>query len=379
MRGLFGDFSTMPLKDVVSYLGEKQASGVLSLESGEVRKKVVVREGQVINASSNQPREYLGQFLINLGHITEEQFNRAYETQKETRIFLGKILVMTGSVNEETVRNALSLKMRETLLHAFHWTEGTFGFQVDAVPELPDGMEVGVDLLDIHREGEFRQTAWQAIRGAFPSGEVRLSLNEARLPAPAAPGSLDERLFGLIRDGQTIDDIILALHATDFFLYQRLYALYRLEAVTALEQEAPAEAATPPPIVGSETGPSEVMAHAELFLAQGNAVDAEALARRAHEMIPTQATEALLKKAEAALREQLHRELMVPRPVPTLQVPQARLKTMNLTAPERYLLSRVDGQRDLPSIVQVSPLAELDALKLFQRLAEAGLVQLQPR
>jgi hypothetical protein len=33
----------------------------------------------------------------------------------------------------------------------------------------------------------------------------------------------------------------------------------------------------------------------------------------------------------------------------------------------------------LPSIVQVSPLAELDALKLFQRLAEAGLVQLQPR
>src|SRR5687768_4341267 len=128
MRGLHGDFSTMPLKDLVVYLGNKRASGELKLERGSVKKSASLLDGQVINASSNQPREYLGQFLINLGHIGEEQFNKAYETQKETKIFLGRILVMIGAVSEQVVRTTLSLKFRETLLEAFLWSEGTFAF-----------------------------------------------------------------------------------------------------------------------------------------------------------------------------------------------------------------------------------------------------------
>src|SRR4051812_8182763 len=112
MKGLYGDFGTMPLNDLVVYLGNRSATGLLSLEQGAIRKQVVIVDGHVVNASSNEPREYLGQFLINLGQITEEQFHRAYETQRETRIFLGRILVMTGAVTEDQVSNAISLKVR---------------------------------------------------------------------------------------------------------------------------------------------------------------------------------------------------------------------------------------------------------------------------
>ena len=48
-----------------------------------------------------------------------------------------------------------------------------------------------------------------------------------------------------------------------------------------------------------------------------------------------------------------------------------------LTAPERYLLSRVEGKRDLPSLINVSPLRELEALAHFQRFVEMGLVALK--
>src|SRR6476469_7733592 len=122
-RGLYGDFETMPLKDLVVYLGNKKVTGALELSRGRLKKSAVIRNGHVITASSNEPREYLGQFLINMGHITEEQFEKAYRTQKETSIFLGKILVMTGQVSEPVVRNALSLKVRETLLEPFNWEE----------------------------------------------------------------------------------------------------------------------------------------------------------------------------------------------------------------------------------------------------------------
>src|SRR5438309_6436027 len=139
VRGLFGDFGTMPLKDLVVYLGNKRATGTLILERGGVRKTVAIKKGLAINASSNSPREYLGQFLINMGHITEDQFNKAYQTQKETKIFLGKILVMIGLVSEDVVKNALSMKIRETLLEAFNWAEGTFNFDSTDAPEAPDG------------------------------------------------------------------------------------------------------------------------------------------------------------------------------------------------------------------------------------------------
>src|SRR5260370_7065279 len=116
MRGLSGDSSTMPLRDVVLYLGNTRASGHLNLERDQLRKRIQIQSGLVVNASSNQPREYLGQILINLGHITEDQFNKAFQTQKQTKLFRGKILSMIGLDSQEVVLTALTLKVRETPL-----------------------------------------------------------------------------------------------------------------------------------------------------------------------------------------------------------------------------------------------------------------------
>jgi hypothetical protein len=87
----------------------------------------------------------------------------------------------------------------------------------------------------------------------------------------------------------------------------------------------------------------------------------------------------LLKQAEMGLQESLRRVLMDPPQVPTLLVPHAKLKTMPLSAPERYLLSRIDGKRDVAAIVHVSPLHELEALKYFQSFLDSGFVKLTPR
>lgn len=384
MRGLSGDFSTMPLKDLVVYLGNRRVTGTLKVERGDVRKHLELRDGHVVSASSNQPREFFGQFLITMGHLTEDQLEKAFATQAQTRVFLGKILVMTGLVPEATVRSALSHKFREMVLDAFHWSDGQFTFEaLDTAPEVP-GLDVRVDLMDIHREGEFRETAWQAIRAVFPSGGVRLSVDERKLPE-RKPGSMDERIVQLIKDGLSIDGIALALHATDFFLYQRLYALYRLDAVKVSEAELEPETAVvveeeeDAGVIGSESSSDEVLQAAQLFLDAGNVRDAEALARRAHEMSATPRSAELLKTAQARLLTELRRELTEPPRVPALLVAPAHLKTLQLSAPERYLLSRIDGRRDVAAIVQVSPLQELDALKFFQGFVDRGLVKLAPR
>ena len=379
MRGLSGDFGTMPLKDLVVFLGNRRASGTLSLHQGGVHTTITLHEGFVVNASSNQPREYVGQFLLNMGHITEEQFNKAYETQQETRIFLGKILAMIGLVTEEQVGEALKIKFRETLLAALEWTEGEFGFTPQDEGAPLTGVEQQVDLLDIAREAEFRDTAWQAIRAAFPAGDLRLEVHRENLPEIPKPGSLDDRLATMIDDGLTIDEMVLALHAIDFIVYQRLYALYRLDAVRV---RAPDEVVAPKKLLvpsAAEPTPEEIANTADLMLDAGNFRDAADLARRAFELSNKPAHKALLDRANQAYLDELKRELLATDCVPALNVAQADLKRMPLTAPQKYLLSRIDGARSLKAIVQVSPIPEMEALKAFREFVESNLVRLDKK
>jgi hypothetical protein len=113
-----------------------------------------------------------------------------------------------------------------------------------------------------------------------------------------------------------------------------------------------------------------------MFLEAGNLGDAESLARRAYELVPTPEMADLLRRCEKALGDQLRQRFLASSEVPSLLVPPSKLKTMSLSAPEKYLLSRIDGTRDVLSIISVSPLQELEALKLFQRFLDSELVKL---
>ncbi|WP_434389488.1 DUF4388 domain-containing protein [Melittangium boletus] len=389
MRGLSGDFSTMPLKDLVAYLGNRRVTGTLRVLRAGVRKLLLVREGQVLSASSNQPREYLGQFLMHMGHLSEEDFQRAHARQREAQVPLGQMLVAAGTVSEQTVRGTLQLKFREGLLEMFRWEEGEFSFDAGAVAEV-EGIEARVDLLDIHREGEFRETAWQAIKAVFPSGAAYLEVDEGRLAEPPRPGTLDAALVARVREGLSIDELVRVLHASDFLVYQRLYALHRQEALRVVNTPPPGRSppAAQEPLVAvpsmevelsDELTTEELIQSARSALENGDFQQGEALARRAHERAATSETEALLHSAEAVLLGVLRRRMLDTPQVPSLRVTAAQLKTTPLTSPERYLLSRIDGKRDVRDILGMSPLHELDALRYFQSFVDMGLVRLTPR
>jgi hypothetical protein len=373
MRGLHGDLRTMSLSDLVVYLGNRRVSGTLTLENGHAHKELLLEDGAVRSASSNLPREYLGQFLINLGMITEDQFHKAYETQRETKVPMGRILILIGLVTAESLRHALAIKFRETLLSAYDWDDGSFSFDPDRVEGAAEAVQNPIELLAIHNEGALRKATWNAIRGTFPRGDVQLEIVPENFAEPPRPGSLDQRLVTLAQEGLTIDELVLALHATDFLLYHRLIAFAQLGAIRVL----PPKAAPPKNRrVGNESPAAETAAHARRFLEGGRLREAEALARRAYEQQNSPENSALLLQCEAPLLVQLRQELMEGNYVPKLTISPIELKTTDLAAPERYLLSRVDGTRSLRAIVQVSPLREIDALKYFQDFVLRGLVQL---
>ena len=330
MRGLTGTFALMPLQELVDFLARRKASGTLICERGTVRKTLHLVGGVAVDAASNDPREYLGQLLMNFGHLTEEQLVKAFETQVETRIRLGKVLTMVGIVAPEVIRDTLAIKIRETLLDAYAWDSGVFHVD-DAPGPTPDDLAAQVPLAEIAREAEFRATAWQAFRAKFPTGTASLVVDEASVPRDLPPGSVDARLLQLARDGKTIDEVGLALHATDFHLYQRLYALHQKGVLASAVPELES-----PSVPTPEEDPVQALADAT----------------------------------------RLRAELLDPPRTPRLRVNIHEVRLMRLSAAEKYLLGRCDGTRDLRQIVQLAPLAEIEVLKAVKKFVDRRIVEL---
>ncbi len=372
MRGLMGSFAVLPLPELLELLGRRGVAGSLTCERGTVRKTIHVAGGAAVGAASNDPREYLGQLLINFGHLNEEQLQKAFQTQEETKIRLGKVLTMVGLVSAETVKEALAIKIRETILDVFLWDSGVFYFD-DAPPAAVDELDTSVALADVVREAEFRATAWNAFRGEFPTGAATLVVDEARVPADKGPATVDGRLLALARDGKTIDEIGLALHATDFHLYQRLYALARQGLVRAAPEDVDLTDHLEEAV---EAG--DLVARARALLVEGRAEEAELVAARAVELAPGgEAARAVLAEAETSLGDRLRAELLAAPRVPVALVRAADVAALPLSSADKYLVSRCDGRRTVRQLVQIAPLKELEVLKTLRRLVGAELVRLE--
>lgn len=381
MLGLHGDFGTMPLKHLVLYLGEHGATGTIRLDRDDVHKALTLRAGSVVNASSNIAREYLGQFLINLGYISEEQFNSAYETQLQTRIFMGRILVMIGLVSEEVVRTVLATKFRETLLDCYTWTQGFFHFEASVVPAAQDGISVEVPLHQIDRESAFREQAWEQFRKTFPSRKCSLELRRENLVEPPRPGSLDEKLLNGIEAGQTLEELVLSTHASDFFFFQRLFAMHKLGAVAVRPPAAaPSTEEIGPPVSSSSSrgrSVDDLVQAANASLAQHHFRSAFASATAAAAAAPSDAHRDLVKQIETGWHEHLKREYLQRVMRPQALLSSEDLKRLPLSAAERYLLSRIDGSRTVAAIVRIAPLREFESLAIFERFIGAGWIRLE--
>jgi hypothetical protein len=83
-----------------------------------------------------------------------------------------------------------------------------------------------------------------------------------------------------------------------------------------------------------------------------------------------------LEKAEKALTEQLRAELMVEDRIPRLLIDNPDDPKHQWTPSERYLVSRIDGVRNLKSIIMVSPIKEVEALRSLRSLQKRSIIEL---
>ena len=84
-----------------------------------------------------------------------------------------------------------------------------------------------------------------------------------------------------------------------------------------------------------------------------------------------------IERAEKALCQEYYQSIMLPGKIPYFLVPETSLIRYNLTHEEGFVASRINGTWDVKSIVILSPLRELEILRILENLLKMELIALK--
>jgi len=381
---LSGNLRTMLPGDLLQWLSLGQKTGTLVISNQRVEKKIFFRNGRVISSASNDPREYLGQFLMSHGYLSEPELKKAMEVQQQSGILLGKILVMIDVINEPDLVRFMRLKAEEEIYDIFLWNDGDFYFVDDELPQM-EMIPLQVDVTGIIMEGTRRVDEWARIREIVPNEAViPLLLREVDYTDLE---EVEEPIVRAIDGKRTIAELVLESRSSAFTVSSTVSALVRhgfaklvdpstqkLKKVT----EEQAAAVLSPAEFNEDDEILSLLSGAQNALRSRDYEKTQRLLRAAQNLDPNHPKiRTAIKGAETVILGELRNQGLLESKVPKVSKPLEEITQMNFSPNEGFILSRINGQWDIGSLIKISPIRETDAMLIFHRLWRDGIIALE--
>lgn len=366
---LSGRLNTMDLPEVLQWVTIGRKTGLLAFVKDQTKVQIFLQDGKIISSRSNDPTKQLGQFLLFQGKVTEAQLKKAFELHMQSpRVMLGRILVQENMVSQEDVERALAMRTEEVIYDLFLWEDGYFHFSSGQY-NLNDLILIKVDINALLFEGIRRKDEWARIRSVFPNNDVILSLKADADLKNVDLTAMQKKLLYLLTLGKPVSEIVLELHGSEFLVNYELFQLYErnlIEIKTA-----------PPPVVEPES-PAKLFSRG-LELMQNRQYEAAISAfQQVIRLDPQNAwASEQIEQAEKALCQEYYRTRLPAAKIPYFLVPESSLTRHALTHQEGFVASRINGTWDVKSIVMLSPLREIEILKVLDKLLKMDLIALK--
>jgi len=155
-----GSLKEASLPDVLQLLALGQKTGCLSIADRSNFGYIYFDKGRICYASIVNRRDRLGDILVKHQKITSNQLDAAIHRQsKERDKKLGEILVGMGVISQEDLERYMRVQIEESVYYLFTWTQGTFNFESEVRPERQDFL-VNINPESLLLEGARRVDEW---------------------------------------------------------------------------------------------------------------------------------------------------------------------------------------------------------------------------
>jgi hypothetical protein len=367
--GLKGNLRTMDLPEILQWISVGRKTGTLHLERGSIEKRIVFRDGDIYTSWSNDPRESLGQYLIRHRRLTEEQLFRTMLRHEEQGMPLGQVLIGEGLLEEDDLRDLLEKKAQDSIYDVFLWPEGRFEF-VDGEIQQDVHVFVNLAVTSVVLEGARRIDEWKRIRKDIQSAQATFRARDNGQRA-ADRGPLADALH-LASAGKSVAEISLELRMSEFEASALLFELVRSGALAPEPVEAPDRVADPVGAIKELLGVAYTCLGARRYDQALEAYDAVL------SLDPLNQHAKKGRRAAEDARAKLRAARTVPLDkVPVLSIAYSELTRLDFDPQEGFVLSRVNGEWDVRSILKLCPIPEEEALLIFSRLLERSVIELR--
>jgi hypothetical protein len=364
-----GNLRTMPFADLLQWVSQSRKTGTLSVEGDPHNKKIYFRDGLVAASSSENPKEFLGYYLVGWEILGEDELQELLDMQEQHGTLLGELLVIVGRMTREELQHILQVKTEETIYELFLWQEGDFRFLENILPAKKfQPLNLPVEMIIL--EGVRRKDEWVRCREVIPEETWVPSLVRA-----VDMEQLGEIELGILREIDGSNSIEKIALANKLAVFHVLMFVYQGMAHDLFEVREPGDEIVPIP--GFSKGAWMTLLHqVEELVGEGNLLAAfrrlgEIREKFAGDKDAAEQTDSAHRKIVAAVHGlKLNDSLVL-----QLAIPASDLTNLTCSPQEGFLLSRINGSYSLGEILKMVPGSELENRLLVNNLLQRGVVR----
>ena len=364
-----GNLRTMPFADLLQWVSQSRKTGTLAIEGEPYNKKIYFRNGLVVAASSENPTEFLGYYLVGWGHVGDDELQELLDMQEQYNTLLGELLVIIGRLSREDLMHILQVKTEETIYDLFIWDKGDFRFLENILPAKKfQPLNLPVDMIIL--EGVRRQDEW--LRCAEVIAEISWVPKLVRAVDVRQIGQTELGILREIDGRNSIEQIALNCRIAPFhvmfFVFQGLsHKLFVVRPPDEGESEIP----------GFSSRAWRTLIHeAELLLEGGDLGGAfQRLGDIRDKYGGHREVGELATGLEGTIRMAVDNLDLDDSVVLKLAIAPEELTKVHCTPEEGFLLSRINGSYKLAEILAMVPGKDLDKRVMVASLVRRELVK----
>ncbi len=200
-----GNLAETTLPEMLYTIDRFRVPGVIWASHGEgkkVVKRVFIRDGYVVHASSTDRNDSLGVYLRRTGRLTLEQFERITRAREDTTKRYGVLLVEERLLSPRAVFAAIREQIEGIVWSLFYWNEGEVTYGAGDFEE-EDMVQIRLSLREVIFEGIKRAPDARALLARLGGRETLLE--PCYRAAELIEVGLDEPEYGFLAqvDGKT--------------------------------------------------------------------------------------------------------------------------------------------------------------------------------
>ncbi len=238
---LAGKLDENNLPRLLSHIHEIKSTGTLALLRDGVNKKLFIKNGDIIFASSTYEGDRLGEILLKTGKITLSQFDAASKVVIQTGKRMGGVLVELGHLKPKDLFWGVKYQVQEIVASLFDWTDGDYEFTAGELPA-SEVITLHMSTANLILQGIKRIDDWTRIsRGVPPMKSVlAITANPLKLYQDIGLSEGERTMLSLFDGKKSIKEVFSLSKMGDFDALKAVYTFYSIGMLEEAGASAPA-------------------------------------------------------------------------------------------------------------------------------------------